>query len=175
MKKKWCRFLVVLASLAFPIAFPPQRIDYCMIEVTADTTGKECKKPQFTGRFIDGGVFDNNPLRLAHRIAASGLVRGRDGRLIPRYEQKPEEYLYVYVDPDHASYPNVSTAPESRTTESSAPQEGENDGVDVLRFIPSFFGSFVASARSAELYALIEEYPEVREQSRPWLSCSSPT
>lgn len=153
---------VLLASSAFPVGFPPRRLNYCLVPVDENTTGNECTKATESDLFIDGGVFDNNPLRIAHRIASAGLTRDSEGRLI-RKAAETTPYLYTYLDPDHTSYP----APLQKVEEEAKPfaKEGRSDDrdVDVLKMIPGFLGSFVNSARAAELYALVEEYPEVRK------------
>ncbi len=153
---------VLMASAAFPVGFPPRRLHYCLVPVDENTTGNECTAAKRDDLFIDGGVFDNNPLRIAHRIASMGLTREKDGHLSRKKESEADPYLYIYLDPGHTSYPSLPPKKEN-AVESFAP-EGRHDerDIDVLKMLPGFLGSFVKSARAAELYALIEEFPEVR-------------
>ena len=160
---------VVLASAAFPIGFPPKRIDYCLVRVTDDTQGDACTEPTHSDMFVDGGVFDNNPLRVAHRIAAMGLSRDVDGHLFNLPPEKAESYLYNYLDPEHTSYPALPVIRKKITDTKKENQNGLRDtdkDIDILKLVPRFFGSFVASARAAELYSLVEEYPEVRKHMK---------
>ena len=61
---------LALASSAFPIGFPPVSLRHCLLRGKATT---ECTPKEATeALFIDGGVFDNQPLGLAVR-AMRGL------------------------------------------------------------------------------------------------------
>jgi predicted acylesterase/phospholipase RssA len=153
---------VLMASAAFPVGFPPRRLSYCLVEVTDKTDGTECKTATESELYIDGGFFDNSPLRMAHTIASMGLSRDEQGNLIRLSEKDAEDYLYTYLDPDHMSYPPLpkSKAPKEKKASGSLPMEDRD--VDVFQMVPDFLGSFIASARAAELFALVEEYPEVK-------------
>jgi len=63
------------------MAFAPQVLDYCLTDPNDPETW-ECTSPTRHEPFIDGGVFDNNPLRLAARLANFGL-RVDDNGLAP--------------------------------------------------------------------------------------------
>ncbi len=147
---------LLFASSAFPLAFAPQRLDYCVTD-PQDPETWECKLPSRHDLFVDGGVFDNNPLRLAAEIASYGLVYDEHGRgawtdlklgefedLRPIYE----DLIYQYLDPDTTSYPDM----EWTST------EGEPS---TLGFLGALLGELVGTARSKELYTLAEEHPEV--------------
>ncbi len=70
------------ASSAFPLAFEPKELEYYPDEALPDTSaacprqGAACVEPE-SDFFIDGGVFDNNPLDLAMGIYR-GLQTGLD-------------------------------------------------------------------------------------------------
>lgn len=66
------RFLdAVLASAAFPVAFPAVSFDYSTRRPGSPAL---CKgPPQERGRFLDGGVFDNNPLDLLGGLVEANL------------------------------------------------------------------------------------------------------
>lgn len=64
----------VLASSAFPIAFPPVSLTYTQVRPTPDA--QPCARgASETASFIDGGVFDNNPVGLLGALAKVTLSR----------------------------------------------------------------------------------------------------
>ena len=148
-----------LASAAFPVAFPPQRIAHCLARVgeraSATCTAAEAE----VAAFIDGGVFDNSPLRLAYEVAARGLTTDAEGR--PRWRDPSREPLaavagsalgarLVYLNPSRALLPE-ERADAERATEDS-----------LLTLLGHKLGDFIQTARARELYALFEAHPEVR-------------
>jgi len=147
---------LLFASSAFPLAFAPQELDHCLTD-PEDPDTWECVRPTRHDPFVDGGVFDNNPLRLAAEVAAYGLVVDRHGRgvwtdlqlrefedLRPTYQDP----IYQYLDPDTASYPELdwTTGVEEPST---------------LGFLGAFVGELVSTARAKELYTLAEEQPDL--------------
>ena len=125
---------VVFASAAFPGAFKPVELDYCLF-----TPGNpvECKTPTHKAWFIDGGVFDNNPLRLAVQLA----------------EQRfPQGLSISYLDPDLTAFP----VPHKETKEEEA--------VNLMSMLTGVAGEFVATARSRELTSLAESRPKLTER-----------
>lgn len=147
---------VLFASSAFPLAFAPQQLDYCLSD-PEDPTTWECTEPTRHDHFVDGGVFDNNPLRLAADIASYGLVVDEDGRgvwtdlrLNPFDDLRPayEGSIYQYVDPDVTSYP-------------SSEMMSAEDETSTLGFLAALLGELVTTARAKELYTLAEEQPEI--------------
>jgi hypothetical protein len=167
---------LLLASSAFPMAFPAQVLPYCLTEgrhqngngdkpvsaaSTATTVSKgkgietECgEKAIFSESFIDGGVFDNTPLRLAHKLTGyltpSGAWRDPEQpapALTPA--TAPKKVGFLFIDPDTTAYPAADVT-------SSA-----DKGMSVLPLGANFIQNFVATARSKELYTLIEEQPNL--------------
>lgn len=158
-RRNFERFRTLLfASMAFPIAFPPQLVAHCLTEPPDQTRylpelPYACPQPQRTEPFVDGGVLDNAPLRLAHDIARGGLrtdatgrARWRDLTVSGWTDRRPEHSAlrFVYVDPFLTVFPS-----------GEAPTEGPRtrDAVDLAR---ELFGNFVYVARSKELYTFIE-------------------
>ncbi|MEM7136086.1 MAG: patatin-like phospholipase family protein [Myxococcota bacterium] len=150
---------LLFASSAFPVAFKPQELDYCLTD-PLDASTWTCDAPTERAPFIDGGVFDNNPLRLAADIVEYGLVRGRDGRGVwsdiandglPDLRPTYEDTVYIYFDPDTKAYPE----PTVMTKE---------DELSTLSFVLSLLDGFVSTARSKELYTLAEENPVLLRQ-----------
>jgi hypothetical protein len=153
---------LVYASSAFPLAFAPRRLGFCMTGDDGATEDRLCPRATRHEWFLDGGVLDNNPVRLSHQLAEQGLRRGakgarwRDihktealgrGLLSPRYD----EVRFAYVDPDTTAYPQP--APEPRS-----------DAFDIVALVKQLGGELIATARSRELYALAEEEPELVRQ-----------
>jgi len=150
---------VLFASMAFPIAFPPQWVAHCLTEPPDQTRylptlDYECPLPDRTDAFVDGGVLDNAPLRLAHAIADGGLRTDRTGS--PRWrdltvsgwtDRRPAHTAlsFAYVDPSLTVYPSGEAPPEGPPS---------TDAVDLAR---DLFGNFVYTARSKELYTLVED------------------
>src|SRR5262249_11093868 len=55
---------LIFASAAFPVAFAPVPMSLCLTEPSTSTTAAPtCPGKVETMPFLDGGVFDNNPLR----------------------------------------------------------------------------------------------------------------
>ena len=155
---------VMFASSAFPLAFPPQEIGFCMTSPEfadpADIAAfRDCPEPRYKIDFIDGSMFDRNPVGLAHNTAKAGLVRGGEGggaafRDMPdiRHGTLPRDVLFVYLDAQHASYPDKA---EERTTDNIAA---------LFPAFGAFSQEYVRAAQAKELYTLVDEDPEVRDQ-----------
>ena len=138
---------LVFASSAFPVAFAPQLLGYCVTD-PHDASTWTCAEPTQVAAFIDGGVFDNNPLRLAADVAQFGLVTNEQGRGAwsePRVDGLPDlrpqhvEMNYEYLDPDITSYPRPALL-------------NAEDQSSTLNFALSLLGEFVTTARAKELY-----------------------
>lgn len=142
---------VVLASAAFPIAFPPQPIEYCVAGESKDHEFESCPEPTHVDLFVDGGVFDNNPLGIAYRTALGGLTRkGADVSLRERPDStNPEtiDVLYGFVDPDLRTYPMYRPA--------QADEESADD--PVLSLVTRLGGQMLTNARGNELANLADE------------------
>ncbi|MEM7135957.1 MAG: patatin-like phospholipase family protein [Myxococcota bacterium] len=150
---------VIFASSAFPVAFKPQALEYCLTD-PLDASTWDCPTPTVEEPFIDGGVFDNNPLRLAAEIMEYGLVTGPEGRGVwselakdgfPDLRPVYETAVYAYLDTDTTAYPQ----PQAMT---------EEDRASTLSFILSILDEFVSTARAKELYTLAEENPILLRQ-----------
>jgi predicted acylesterase/phospholipase RssA len=137
----------VIASTSFPVAFPPRPVKHCVVRTRGRTAPFCPEASATTNLFVDGGVFDNSPLRLAAAYAAGGLSRS------PRLSASrapPPEVAFAFLSADAAAFPDQS-ASESRGDPSLLPL--------LLREM----GGFVNSARSRELFLLIQDYPETAE------------
>lgn len=149
---------LLFASSAFPLAFAPQELDYCLTDPNDPETW-ECTSPTRHEPFIDGGVFDDNPLRLAARLANLGLRVDDNGRgmwrdlgpVVDDTRVRYEKIIYQYLDPDTTSYPT----PEAMTAQ---------DEVSTLSFLSGLLGDLITTARAKELYTLAEEQPDLVKQ-----------
>ena len=149
---------VVFASAAFPIAFSPVELTYCMTDPQhTKMDGKEddlsCGGELRRDAFIDGGLFDNNPLRFAHMLADLGLTVTRErvrwldrqAMLRARASTSPApKPTFIYLDPDTFAYPPM----EDEDVDSSPP-----GATGLLSQITS---DFVATARAKELYGVVQ-------------------
>ncbi|MEI7703762.1 MAG: patatin-like phospholipase family protein [Deltaproteobacteria bacterium] len=147
----------VIASTSFPVAFPPRPVAHCVVR-TRGRTAPFCPEASATTTlFVDGGVFDNSPLRLAATYAAGGLSRVRGQELTwspgPRLSVShgpPSDVAFAFLSADAAAFPDQS--------------ESDSGGdKSLLPLLLREMGGFVNSARSRELYLLVEDYPETAD------------
>ncbi|MBK7860655.1 MAG: patatin-like phospholipase family protein [Archangiaceae bacterium] len=122
---------VIFASGAFPLAFAPQEIEYCL----SKPPGLTCDRSQILiDYFLDGGVFDNHPLRVAWSIAE---------------HENLADMHYVFFDPSTTVYP------------AEVDDEQTDSKHGVLSRLFSMGGEMVESARARELVALASEKADV--------------
>jgi predicted acylesterase/phospholipase RssA len=144
---------LLFASMAFPLAFAPMPLRHCMTDPSSPDGSAACA-PQTarTDLFIDGGVLDNQPLRLATRILAGGLDADGRFRDVPdrRQEALPPDARFIYLQPDTRSYPKASPPTAPRWS--------------ALDLAGNVLATFLESARSKELLTLFDERPEVRDE-----------
>ncbi|TNF28353.1 MAG: patatin-like phospholipase family protein [Deltaproteobacteria bacterium] len=146
-----------MASAAFPVAFPPQTLAFCLGR-PGIPEGPGCAPADVkTARFIDGGVFDNSPLRLAYRVASRGLAQ--DGGVVRWRDLSaevgagiPADVRLVYVNPSRTLLPTPAAEAARAASDPS-----------LVRMLGDKFGDFIETARSRELYALFEEHEEVAQ------------
>ncbi|MBK6459974.1 MAG: patatin-like phospholipase family protein [Myxococcales bacterium] len=150
---------LLYASSAFPFAFEPVPLAHCMTGGGGACTPRSAKRTLF----VDGGVFDNQPLGLAARLMSDGL--GASGPPGPRGEAAafvtplrrgvgglPDDALFVYVDPEITSYPAL---PEGTVAEKT---------VSAQSLVTHYLGMFIESARSSELVSVLEGSPGLRDK-----------
>ncbi len=145
---------LIYASMSFPIAFSPQPIAHCL---TRPGEPPRCTKDNArTEPFIDGGVFDNVPLRLAAKLVGAGL-RMEDGKIAwlphPHFAEYSllSQARFLFLTPDATDYPLF-----------------EEDPIELprglLTFVWQFANTFISTARNKNLYAIIEDRPELARQ-----------
>ncbi len=150
---------VMFASAAFPVAFSPAPIEYCLSKPGAEPEkALACTQPEYLDYFIDGGLFDNSPLRVAWSMVNSRLLQAPNGG--SRWESPVNgsdaalrtDTRLIFVDPYTNSFPDE---------EGATPKAAANDGL-VTKLL-SITGGFISSARSTELSQLARE-PELAER-----------
>jgi hypothetical protein len=155
---------LIVASAAFPVAFRPKALGYCLSKpashgAPADLT---CAAPQYWDFFLDGGVFDNNPLRLAWNVAERRLQPGVAGRSSWSEATAPSAgagrhlMRHLSLDPAAEVFP-VEAEAEVQTGEAPAPP-------GFLTRLLSLGGGLIQSARSRELVQLVSERPGVADR-----------
>lgn len=147
---------LTFASSTFPLAFEPMRLKHCMTD-PPKSVSPECRPQNAqTDLFVDGGVFDNHPLKLAARVT-SGLERDAQGNYHWRDAPDmsaftiPDELQFLQVDPEAFGYPTES-ADDTKPPDSA------------LGLISKFAANFIESARSKELVSLLEARPDIRSR-----------
>jgi hypothetical protein len=151
---------VLYASAAFPIAFAPVELAYCMTDAYSPTLLDCDRASAQRALFVDGGIMDLQPLRLASTLLRSGLERKASGELSVRQRPDrtlqgvPPRTLFVYVDSDSVDYPMRALANQSPVPD------------DAFGLMGQLFGEFVATSRAKEHMVLLEEEPEVAQAVR---------
>ncbi|HKP55324.1 MAG TPA: patatin-like phospholipase family protein [Polyangiales bacterium] len=142
---------LLYASAAFPLAFAPKKVAHCVTDPRPDGSAASlrCEHPM-SSLFIDGGVFDNTPLRLNYRVVQHGLRSGPKGQvrwLDPTTidESKPPPVRYSYVDPATGDFPVLDVEDEDAPASSA------------LVLAARVGKSFIETARRRELLALLED------------------
>jgi len=124
----------VLASAALPVAFSPVTIDHCPASAKRTRCTVKDARP---AAFVDGGIFDNQPLGLA-----VDAMKSIPGATNPRF---------YFLDPRVIDYPTaVSTA-------DAAPPE------HILDVLLSLTG-MTSSSFSRELVSTFEREPQLRKR-----------
>ena len=143
----------LFASTAFPGAFPPQPVRHCIVSVTKGTWPGCPEASAKADPFVDGGVFDNTPVRLASKLAASGLRLGEgSARWLDRpdlgHREVPAKMVFTYVSTDVRTFPTADRAAAARVP------------ATLLGVAGDVGASFYDSARAKNLLYVAEEDPE---------------
>ena len=147
----------VIASTSFPVAFPPRPVKHCVVRTRGRTAPFCPEASATTSLFVDGGVFDNSPLRLAAAFTAGGLsrtpgrgLRWNHGPNLSASRAPPSDVAFAFLSADAAAFPDQSASEEGGDT-------------SLLPLLLRELGGFVNSARSRELFLLTQDYPETAE------------
>jgi len=149
---------VLLASAAFPVAFPPVAVRVCALQPgEAPPAGgpTECAGREREVPFLDGGVYDNTPLRLAYHVARRLTPGGArwtwSDAAAPRSAEPPAAAVFTLIDKDNAGYPD---APDDYEEQSAT-----GASRSLLSYLANFAGGFVNTTMAGEVAALAEEAP----------------
>ena len=143
-------FTLLYASAAFPLAFAPVELEHCMTAPSGVAAPPACRKPD-RALFVDGGFFDNAPLRLNFRIVELNLREDKSSEVRWRAPAEPATgsappVLFAFIDPSAASYPALDRADDGKLPEDEA-----------LGLTIGLARSFVAASRLRELQAVAED------------------
>ena len=146
---------LLYASTAFPLAFAPYNLEYCET-APAERAGLQpganpfaCDRPH-SAQFVDGGLFDNSPLRLNRHIVLRNLRKDAAGRarwleLSEPATGTPPMVRYSYVDPSASGLPAPDLVP------------GDTSETSALDMLSALAANFVESSRRRELLAVLED------------------
>ena len=143
----------LFASTAFPGAFPPQEVKSCIVDAGKGPVACPIETAH-SDLYVDGGVFDNTPVRLALRYAAAGLrVDGKgEARWLDRPDlharQVPPSLVIAYVSTEARNFPGQTEQPKPHAFET------------LLGVATQVGGSFYATARAKNLVYVQEDSPE---------------
>jgi hypothetical protein len=146
---------LVLASASFPVAFDPVELRFCRqaVDGACPMAASEVQ------RFVDGGLMENQPLRFAFHVTKQSLVVGDAGEvglvehptaMNALAELQKHGLRFQHVDTYARAYPAVERRVESD---------------DLKRFfahISKLGTNLVSTARTRELYSILEEAPKIR-------------
>lgn len=165
---------LVLASSAFPGAFPQVDLPYCMsdpadrtMQASATRPLTECGTRRVHDKtpFADGGILDNTPIGLAIEIAMRGwspenrrwggppapgssVEECAEAGADPKCERRPRGVSYLLVDTDNDVYDPLPT-----------PRLGLRS---FLSFATTFVDAFVEAGRGRALYDTLQQFPELK-------------
>jgi predicted acylesterase/phospholipase RssA len=123
------------ASAAFPLAFEPVTIPYC--ERTSASQVNCSPKQILSSEFIDGGIYDNQPMK-----AAVAIAKGRYGDHTP----------LVLLDPTLYDYSRDDAA------------EAESWSQPLISYAGALGNSLIQSARNTQIMRLAEERPDISKR-----------
>jgi hypothetical protein len=163
---------LLFASTAFPVAFAPVELAHCPTKVDGGKPGRCPKATASRALFVDGGLFDNTPLALAVSTAAAGLRETKDGKVrwLDRADASqgrlPPRLNFIYVETDVTAYPVA------------LPKAKVGPDTSLMALLGRISGAFLATARSKNLYTLVEQMPaaseHIRATARHFPAASSP-
>lgn len=164
---------VAFASCGIPVVFPPQWVDYCTVKVNENIdqrTSLECKYGLNTvaDRFVDGGVVDNSPINLAYLLSLNKPEKEDLGKIEQRLSSiettsKTDKTLFLYLDPDHPSYPSNDKHSSHQILDKPTPRYTMK-GTELFKTLPKFLSGFVGSVNASELYSLLQGDPQIRKR-----------
>lgn len=170
---------IVYSSSAFPGAFAPYdqlpvqeinthviKTNQKQIDLSSDTLNiwKYAEKshpnqPTKCPSFSDGGIFSNEPIRLAYQLSMHGLM-GSDSAYrwkknlttnIDTQFQNDSSMIYAYLNPRNVLYPTVGGNTDSASK-------------NIFEMISKDFPNIFETARKNDLFTLVEESDRIEDK-----------
>lgn len=149
---------LLFASTAFPVAFAPQPLRTCVAGETS-RPGVCLPEEAATASYVDGGIFDNAPLRMAVGIARGGLEPSDEDPRRLRWRAAPDAngaslpdgIVFAFVNPSATEYPSPRA-------------EAKPEDASLFGELAAIAGALVDTARAKELAILVEERPDVADR-----------
>ena len=135
---------VLFASTAFPVAFSPIQVTFH----EADSTKTE------QASFIDGGVFENVPVRLAAMVVNERRKRQPPALTIGNL-QLPKPVTYVVLSTDVTNFGRDAISAAERQEPESLPE-----------LVGDFAADFLTASRAAELLSVVDENKNLQSLQR---------
>ncbi len=148
---------LLFASSAFPFAFAPVKLRYCDHKGQAGALARCTPEETTQALFIDGGVFDNQPMRLAARAITNGLEHQKDGTWkfmeVPNRDKSviPDNMQFWFIDPHVTAYPPIKSSSADPTASYWALGQ-------------AFISAYIQTAETKTLYGLFERHPQLLHQ-----------
>jgi len=144
-------YRAVMASSAFPIAFPPVTMAYCVARnANLASVSELCPQGYFYEEsvFIDGGSFDNAPIGAAQRIA--GQLPCTGARSSDCILGDDSDHTLVYINPGRIRERSEQASEGEASNHGPAEISGLTDYISIA-------GHIVDYGMSAELYRSLAE------------------
>jgi len=146
---------VAYASSAFPVAFSPRELTYCLstkanLEHPCVDSGDNQSNPVESAKFSDGGLFDNSPIGVAIDIEKKRLVfsdaQEKSNQILDSQNHETSNTI-LYINPDNYR-PELQKSPCKNAEE--APPSDKIDNAGFVEYGEYIYQSF-ANATSFEL------------------------
>lgn len=127
---------LIMASVAFPIAFPPVKLKHCLKKTRHKYF--PCKGNKIKEKyFVDGGVFNNAPLILSYQIGKQLGATKKDA--------------FVWINPNYYLYKERSKKTEKRHD-------------SFFNYIHDLANNFVETSSTRDLSFITTWIPEIRDR-----------
>jgi predicted acylesterase/phospholipase RssA len=165
---------LIYSSSAFPLAFPPYdnlsvmtiNPNQCLTRLSESELQQkdiweyalnECNASVSHPSFSDGGLYNNEPIRLAYKLVSDGLNKMdnhyRWNQILSRSNDEAvnKHLLFAYLNPDNKVYPKYKVLK----------QHKPGNIIDIIKYdFPQVF----EASRKNELYTLLEENDFIEKQ-----------
>ncbi len=127
---------LIMASVAFPLAFPPVKLKHCLKKGRFKYF--PCKGEKISENyFVDGGVFNNAPLILSYQIA--------------NQLGSSKEDSFVWINPNYYIYKEHVKKPEKRHD-------------SLFGYLHDFANNFIDTSSTRDLSFIAEHIPNIKDR-----------